>query len=856
MRPRPESKSQVASRGVGASFPALSPTLNPALARKELAHLRSFGFLTQTLALLAISLAFPSNSLAASSPRELLAGLTALQLDPQSVYLISQKDRVELRRADTIITLEEGKLAFYQPYEGRITGFVFSGLGHTVALPRDSAEKQQMARFLGAPVLDQQFVSAYVRFTDDTADDLLKQFHSANLQPAEDAAFTALWDKHLQRLNPSHSLRILYEKFSDNPRHFFHAGMDGITTGPFDVLVENMRDENFMLGQPRRVDKVDYYDVWASYPTPGSTPPKTHFDALRYHIDTTIHPDNSLDADTSIEFRALTGGEQILLFQLARALKVESVSSGSSEQLAFFQNEGITEQELRKKGSDTLVVFLPTAPKPGELFTLRFRYRGNVIEDAGNNVLYVGSRESWYPHFGDAGEFAFYDMTLRWPRRLRLVATGNKLDEREEGDLRVGHWTTDQPVPEAGFNLGDYAVTSIFSENRTIDVYANHQMEEVIAARLRRFPSIYEAPEASLPLGVGRSTRLDPPPPTPSPTEVLKQLAKEIDSSIHFYERFSGPFPFKHLGISQIPGSFGQGWPGLVYLSTLSYMSADTQQRAGLTSIGQELFTDIVPVHEVAHQWWGNVVGWSSYRDQWIDESISAYLALLFTDSQKNPDRTLHTWLERHRQRLLTKILNEDLTPADVGPLIMGSRLSSSKSPDAYDAVVYSKGVWIIHMLREMLRQPNASAESQDARFVTLLHNLMKKYSAKALTTTQLQHEVEAVMTPKMDLEGGHSMEWFFEQYVRGAGIPRYKVEFTTRHTEKGFQVRGKLLQSGVPHSFIAPVPLYASLGSGRTLLLGTVNTSGDETSFSFMVPTTPRKILVDPKLTLLCVSD
>jgi aminopeptidase N len=223
-------------------------------------------------------------------------------------------------------------------------------------------------------------------------------------------------------------------------------------------------------------------------------------------------------------------------------------------------------------------------------------------------------------------------------------------------------------------------------------------------------------------------------------------------------------------------------------------------------------------------------------------------------DSEKNPDRTLHTWLERHRLRLLTKIINEDLSPADVGPLIMGSRLSSSKSPDAYDAVIYSKGVWIIHMIHEMLRQPNS--ENPDARFMALLRTLVTKYDAKALTTSQLQKEVEAVMTPKMDLEGGRSMEWFFEQYVRGAGIPRYKVEFTSHHTEKGFQIRGKLLQSGVPHSFIAPVPLYASMGSGRNVLLGTVDTTGDETPFTFNVPAVPHKILVDPKLTLLCVSD
>jgi hypothetical protein len=327
-----------------------------------------------------------------------------------------------------------------------------------------------------------------------------------------------------------------------------------------------------------------------------------------------------------------------------------------------------------------------------------------------------------------------------------------------------------------------------------------------------------------------------------------------VDTSIGFFEKYGGPFPFRKLGVSQIPGTFGQGWPGLLYLSTFSYLPPEIQERVGLSSTSQELFTDIIPVHEVAHQWWGNVVGWSSYRDQWINEGLSVYLSLLFADSQKIPGRTLLAWLGRYRKRLLIREPDTDTAPADVGPVTMGSRLSSSKSPGAYDVVVYSKGAWIIHMLREMLRQPNS--RDPDARFIALLRTLATRYAQQALSTEQLQKEVEAVMTPNMDLEGGRSMEWFFEEFVRGTGIPRYKAEFTVHRTEKGFQVRGKLLQSGVPRSFIAPVPLYVGSSPAHSVYLGTVLTSGDETSFSFNTREETRKLLIDPHMTLLCVPE
>jgi hypothetical protein len=807
-------------------------------------------FAASLLLLLSWPVACPAADL---SPRELLASLNALSLDSQNVYTVSARDRIEIRHGDAVLAFQEGRFAFYAPFEGRITGLVFSGLGHALSLPHDPSEKQQMARFLGAPVLDQLFVSAYLRFTDDTATDLLSQFQRAGLQPSPSASFIAAWEPNVARLNPTHSFRILLEKVSSPQRHFFHAGVDGVVTGPFDILTDQMSAENFMIGQPRTVNKITSYDVWTSHSLPGFSPAPADFIALLYHINTTINSDNSLDGNTSVDFRSLTGAAQFLFFQLARSLKVESISLDSGTPLTFFQNEGLTAKELRYRGEDSLCVFLPNPLPPGANFTLRFHYRGGVIENAGNAVLFVGERESWFPHHGDTSEFSLYDMTMRWPKHLRLVATGEKSDEHEDGDFRVAHWKTEQPVTEAGFNLGEYAVASISSENHSIDVYANKQLEAAILAHLTQ-PTIVIGPAFPFPGADPTASRISVPPPAPSPADALKHLARDVDSSIRFIEQYSGPFPFRHLGVSQIPGTFGQGWPGLLYISTYSFLSPEAQQRAGLDSSAQEFFTQIVPFHEAAHQWWGNVVGWSSYRDQWINEAIANYLALRFADSVKNPDHTLRSWLDRDRKRLITKEPGDDLAPADTGALIMGLRLYSSKSASAYDQVIYGKGAWIMHMLREMLRQPNTP--NPDARFMALLKSLVAKYAQKPLSTDQFQHEVEAVMTPKMDIEGGRSMEWFFDEYVRGTAIPHYKVSFTSRRIDKGFQVRGKLLATGVPHSFVAPVPLFVSSGSGHGVYLGTVIAGPDETYFSFNTQTEPRKLLIDPRMTLLCVPE
>jgi hypothetical protein len=787
------------------------------------------------------------------SPHELYDAIKALRVDPTNVYHIAPANHIQLRRGDAVLSFEEGTLIFFSPFDGQITGAVFSGRGHVLAAPREPVEKQQMGRFLGAPVLDQEFISGYLRFTDDTADELLRQFRAANLEAQTNASAGAQWDSAVTELNPGYTLRILFDQLSPNPKPCFYAGLEGAATGPFDVVLDAQRDEQFVLGQLHKAGGQTIYDVWTSHRIPGSPVLPVAFRALHYSLETTISSHNSLEATASVRLRAETGTERILAFQLSRALTIDSVTGEHDEPLAFFQNEGLNLQERSARGNDYLDVVLPQAPSQNQEFTLHFHYRGNVIQDAGNGVLFVGARESWYPHLGDSAEFSTYDFLLRWPRKLRLIATGSKLEEHEEGEFRAGHWKTEKPISVAGFNLGEYASASVASGAHSIDVYANRELEEDLRKRL----SVPEADVFSFrPEGIGSASTghtVVPAPPPPSPADALKQLGKEIDSSIRFYETFSGPFPFHNLSVSQIPGTFGQGWPGLLYVSTYSFLRPEAQQRAGLSTAGQEHFTELVPYHEVAHQWWGNVVAWSSYRDQWIDEAIANYLALLFADTKKNPDHTLHVWLGRYRQQLVEKSPGVNEAPGDVGAIALGTRLNSSKSPSGYEEIVYSKGSWIIHMLREMLRQPGA--KNPDARFTALLQTLVAKYAYRALSTDDLRHEVESVMTPGMDLEGGRSMEWFFEEWVRGTGIPHYRVEFTARHTEKGFEVRGKLFQTGVPRSFIARVPLYSG-GAGHGVPLGTVVAAGPETSFHFVVPVLPHKIVVDPQMTLLCASE
>jgi aminopeptidase N len=136
------------------------------------------------------------------------------------------------------------------------------------------------------------------------------------------------------------------------------------------------------------------------------------------------------------------------------------------------------------------------------------------------------------------------------------------------------------------------------------------------------------------------------------------------------------------------------------------------------------------------------------------------------------------------------------------------------------------------------------------------LHSVLTEHRFRALSTEDFERAVEQRMTPAMDLEGTHRMNWFFEQWVRETGIPRYKVEFQVKPRGSEFQVTGKLVQRNVEGVFTASVPLYAAHTGGKPERLGNVVTTGSETRFHFTTRVRPTRILIDPHLTLLCRTD
>jgi hypothetical protein len=183
-------------------------------------------------------------------------------------------------------------------------------------------------------------------------------------------------------------------------------------------------------------------------------------------------------------------------------------------------------------------------------------------------------------------------------------------------------------------------------------------------------------------------------------------------------------------------------------------------------------------------------------------------------------------------------------TYESIGPLWLGQRLSSSITPDGYSVVVYSKGTWVAHMLRTLMR---GEGTNPDEAFLKMIREFLQTFDGKEASTFDLKHVAEKYMPKSMDLRKDGKLDWFFDQWVFETGIPSYETSYKVDASRDGFIVQGNIKQTGVPDGFIMPVPVYAD-----DTLIGRVIVGDGDGDFRFAVKTKPTNVSLDMQGTIL----
>ena len=331
----------------------------------------------------------------------LYSQLGQVSLDPARVYRVRG---ASLNRAAIQISLEDGTIAFAQDVMGRITGAFFEGDGEILLSPPDEVERRSMSLFTGMAILEERFATAYFRFNEDVASELVSDLRASD----EKQQFVDRWAPTAKNLAPIDAMRLLMTfsrmlpasgasgssgQQSSASDRFLHARLQGATLGVFDVFFDSTAPEQVQAGQAKLVDGENYYDVWTSF-SPSTTSRRPKLDSSpqpqnqrlrasriavrRYAINTEVTPPKRIQARARLQCEVLDGGERTLLFELSRFLPTDSVTL-DGRPVEFIHNPSLEGTELSRRGNDVIAVVLPEPTRTGQKFELEFSYGGEVL---------------------------------------------------------------------------------------------------------------------------------------------------------------------------------------------------------------------------------------------------------------------------------------------------------------------------------------------------------------------------------------------------------------------------------------------------------------------------------------------
>ena len=463
------------------------------------------------------------------------------------------------------------------------------------------------------------------------------------------------------------------------------------------------------------------------------------------------------------------------------------------------EDESGNEMSYVRLGPFSGLVILPETVPEGTDIVLRMDFTNKEMILKLTSTYSFLPREGWLPFVRYGDLIDFFDLTVKVPARYKALGVGHRASDEIVEGLNVTRWTSDNPVNFPTVIFGVYqeaesTVEATKSDGTVIPVTAYLDKDSI---------SMWDM----------------------SP-KFLTRIANQAANSLNLYrEIFGVDYPFDKLDLvnDPAPSLYGQAPSSIVFLGQLAFFGEGTLQESGGAYMTR--FNKSLVAHEVAHQWWGNSIANHNQSNYWFVESLAEYSSAMYVEAafgKKEYKRHVDTW----RRKILD---DQPMNSVQLAPTLWTG---------AYQAAVYAKGPYAFHILRETVGRE---------KFNKFLKMLAQELEGEAIVTRDIQRIAEKAF--------GGGMEWFFDQWIRGVGMPILTVNYRTSEAEDGkFIVEGELTQKlGVgKHADVLPdeyfrgiVPITVELHKGSEARLPVV-LKGKTTPFQFTVPEKPRKVIVN----------
>jgi aminopeptidase N len=312
----------------------------------------------------------------------------------------------------------------------------------------------------------------------------------------------------------------------------------------------------------------------------------------------------------------------------------------------------------------------------------------------------------WFPCVDTPNEKATSELTVTVPSALFALSNGLLVSDRTNGDKRTLHWKLD--VPHSCYlvtlAVGDFAAIETTWRDVPVVYYVERGREAEAERTLARTPKMLEL----------------------------------------FSERFGVTYPYPRYAQVFVADFIFGGMENTSATTLTDSVLLD--ERAAL-----DYDVDALVAHELAHQWFGDLVTCRDWGEGWLNEGFATYSEYIWREHHEGRDAAdleLDEWREqyfgedagRYRRTIATKLYDEPI--------------------DIFDHHLYEKGGRVLHMLRHVLG---------DAAFWRALAHYLGKHRHGVVESRDLARAVEEAT--------GRNVDWFFSQWViDGAGHPELEV--------------------------------------------------------------------------------